>query len=195
MLAASHVSLSFVNATLSRFPASRSASARPAPNALQRFSFVNCDVVRLVALYQILRLVLRGVMHVPLVANVRHNLLDDRAANPSRFRVPFNVIPAFERLRHASPTILDQASRIIQASKPPGDGESLNGPRTPRRSNEEVARSDLTSRPPATATEQSRLTCQSRFVLRRVIRLMYHRTYLGGQKRVTDRRQAQWLSE
>ena len=58
-------------------------------------------MVGLVTLNQILRFVLRGVVHVAFDANIRSDPLEDDAANSARFRVPFHVVPPFERSRHA----------------------------------------------------------------------------------------------
>jgi hypothetical protein len=57
-------------------------------------------MIGLVALDEILRFFLRGVMYVALKPNVGDNFFDDDAANSSRFRVPFDVIATFERLGH-----------------------------------------------------------------------------------------------
>jgi len=63
---------------------------------------VNCDVVRLIALDEILRLFLGGAMYVALKLNVGDNFLDDDAANSPGLRVPCDTIAKFERLRHLS---------------------------------------------------------------------------------------------
>jgi hypothetical protein len=61
---------------------------------------VNGDVVGFVALDQILRFFFGGVMSVAFEYHIGHNSLRDSAANWTCFRIPFDVIAAFERLGH-----------------------------------------------------------------------------------------------
>lgn len=63
---------------------------------------MNRDMIGLVALDEILRFFLRGVVYVALEPNVGDNFFEDDAANSSCFRVPFDVIATFEHLGHLS---------------------------------------------------------------------------------------------
>jgi hypothetical protein len=59
---------------------------------------VNRDVVRFIALDEILRVFFRGVVDITLEPNVGNNLPCDDAANPARLRIPSNVITTLEGL-------------------------------------------------------------------------------------------------
>jgi len=61
---------------------------------------VNRDVVGLVAPNEILRFVLRGVVDIAFESHIGDDLLHDNAANPTCFRIPCNVVAAFELLGH-----------------------------------------------------------------------------------------------
>ncbi len=61
---------------------------------------MNGDVVRLIALDEILEVFFRGVVDIALEPNVGNNFLRDNASNPACFRVPFNMVAAFECLGH-----------------------------------------------------------------------------------------------
>jgi len=61
---------------------------------------VNCDVIRFIALDEILRFFLGGVVGVALEFRIGNNFLHNCAPNSTRFRVPCDVIAAFERLGH-----------------------------------------------------------------------------------------------
>ena len=63
---------------------------------------MKCDAVSLITLDDVLRFVLRGVVHVALETNVGDNLLHDDAANSTCLGVPFDVITALERLGHST---------------------------------------------------------------------------------------------
>jgi hypothetical protein len=79
-------------------PHSRLLSSRF--NTLQCSSLVNCDVVGLLTLYEVLRFVFRGVVHITFETDIGDNFPKDHAANSSRFRVPFNTVTALECLSH-----------------------------------------------------------------------------------------------
>ena len=63
---------------------------------------MNCDVIGFVALDEILRFFFGGVMRVTFGFHIGNDFLHDHAANSTCFRVPFDVITTFERLRHRS---------------------------------------------------------------------------------------------
>lgn len=62
--------------------------------------FVNRYMIDLVALNEVLRYILRGMVHVPLKPSVRSDLLENHSPNSAGFRVPRNVITSFEDFRH-----------------------------------------------------------------------------------------------
>ena len=66
---------------------------------------MNCDVVRLIALDEILRFFLGGVVGVAFEFHFGNDFFHDSAANSTCFRVPFDVIATFERLGHLSVAI------------------------------------------------------------------------------------------
>jgi hypothetical protein len=78
----------------------RSGFPSSGPDVFQRRFLVNCDVVGPVALDQVLGLFLRSVMHVALKTSIGHHFLYNHAANSSGFRVPFDMVAAFEGFRH-----------------------------------------------------------------------------------------------
>jgi hypothetical protein len=57
-------------------------------------------MIGLVALDEILWLLLGSVSFVALEGNLLGHLFLNRSPDPARFRVPFNVIAAFETARH-----------------------------------------------------------------------------------------------
>ena len=61
---------------------------------------MNCDVVRLVAVDEVLGSFSCRVVDIALDPHVGGNFLDDNATNAAGLGVPFNVISAFEYLRH-----------------------------------------------------------------------------------------------
>ena len=61
---------------------------------------MNRNVIRFVAFDEVLRIVLRSMVNIPFEASIREHFLDDRSTLSSSFGVPFNVVTAFERLRH-----------------------------------------------------------------------------------------------
>jgi hypothetical protein len=75
-------------------------SALSSRNSFQCFPFVNRDVISLVALDDVLRFVLRRVMHITFEASVRNHSLHDRSADSSGFGVPFDMVAAFECFGH-----------------------------------------------------------------------------------------------
>jgi hypothetical protein len=52
------------------------------------------------ALNEILGFFFGGVVGVALKSNIGNYFLHDNAANPTHFRIPFDVIATFERLGH-----------------------------------------------------------------------------------------------
>lgn len=69
---------------------------------------MHCDMVRLVALDLILRIILAGVVRVPLVVEVFRMHLDDLAADVPGLRVPGDVIAGFKSSWHdGSPPAFD----------------------------------------------------------------------------------------
>jgi hypothetical protein len=61
---------------------------------------VNCDVIGFIALDEILRLFFGGVVGIALEFHVRNHFLYNGAADLACFRIPFDVIAAFERFGH-----------------------------------------------------------------------------------------------
>jgi hypothetical protein len=61
---------------------------------------VNSDVVGFIALDEILGFFSGGVVGVALESHIGNDFLHDSAANSTCFRIPFDVITAFERLGH-----------------------------------------------------------------------------------------------
>lgn len=61
---------------------------------------MNCDVIGFIALDEILGLFFGGVVGVALERHIGNDFLHDSAANSTCFRIPFDVITAFERLGH-----------------------------------------------------------------------------------------------
>lgn len=61
---------------------------------------MNGDVVRLIDLDEILGVFFRGVVNIALEPKVANNFLRDNAPNSACFRVPFDMVAAFERLGH-----------------------------------------------------------------------------------------------
>jgi hypothetical protein len=57
-------------------------------------------MVGLIALDEILRFFLGGVVRIAFEFHIGDDFLHDSPANPARFRIPFDVIAAFERLGH-----------------------------------------------------------------------------------------------
>lgn len=66
----------------------------------ERPSLVDSNVVGFVALDEVLRFVLRGMVHVAFEPHIGNDFLHHHAANPARFGVPFDVIAALECLWH-----------------------------------------------------------------------------------------------
>lgn len=66
----------------------------------QRLSFVNGHMIGLVTLNEVLRYILRGMVHVPLQPNVRSDLLENHPANSTSLGVPFNMFTTFECFWH-----------------------------------------------------------------------------------------------
>jgi hypothetical protein len=61
---------------------------------------VNSDVIGFIALDEILGLFFGGVVGVAFERHIGNDFLHDSAANSTCFRIPFDVITAFERLGH-----------------------------------------------------------------------------------------------
>ena len=61
---------------------------------------MNSDVVGFIALDEILGFFSGGVVGVALESHIGNDFLHDSAANSTCFRIPFDVITAFERLGH-----------------------------------------------------------------------------------------------
>ena len=61
-----------------------------------------CNMIGFITLDEVLRFILRGVVHIAFETNVGDNFSNDHAANSSRLGVPFNVVTALERLRHTT---------------------------------------------------------------------------------------------
>jgi hypothetical protein len=76
------------------------SSARRSVNSLQCLPFVNRNVIRLIALDQVLRLVLGGVVDVASKLHIRKDSSDHRSPHSTCLGVPFDVITAFEGLGH-----------------------------------------------------------------------------------------------
>lgn len=79
---------------------SSSQSTSSSLNALQCFSLVNCNVIGFVTLDEVLGFVLRRVVDIAFELNIGNNFPHDDATNSTCLRIPFNVITAFESLRH-----------------------------------------------------------------------------------------------
>lgn len=67
---------------------------------LQSRSLVNGDMIRCVTLDDVLRFVLRSMVHIAFDAYVGHDFLDDDATNSAGFGVPFNVVTALKCFGH-----------------------------------------------------------------------------------------------
>lgn len=63
---------------------------------------MNCDVIGFIAFDEILGLLFGGVVGVALERHIGDNFPHDSAANSTCFRIPFDVITAFERRGHLS---------------------------------------------------------------------------------------------
>ncbi len=61
---------------------------------------MNCEVIGFIALNEILGLFFGGVVGVAFDFHIGNDLLDDSAADPACFRIPCDVIAAFECLGH-----------------------------------------------------------------------------------------------
>jgi hypothetical protein len=61
---------------------------------------VNCNVIGFVTLDEVLGFVLRRVVDIAFELNIANNFPYDDATNSTCLRIPFNVITAFESLRH-----------------------------------------------------------------------------------------------
>jgi hypothetical protein len=101
--------------------------------------FVDGDVVRLIALDEVLRFVFCSVVDIPFESHVGNNFLRDDAPNPARFRVPFNMVAAFECLEHRTRmSFLDDehpraAGSVLLRDVEGRAGETLFGASRPRR--------------------------------------------------------------
>lgn len=69
-------------------------------NLSESRTFMHRQVVRFIALYQILRLLLRGVNRVALERDFGGMLFLDRPPDTSGFRVPFNVVSYIKIVYH-----------------------------------------------------------------------------------------------
>ena len=78
---------------------------------------MNCNVLRFVAFDEVLRLVSRGVVDIAFEPYVGNNFLQNDATNSPRFRVPFNVVAAFESLGRHSGDHFDSATRLDSRGK------------------------------------------------------------------------------
>jgi len=78
------------------------ASAPALPDLLQGRPFVDCYVIGLVALDDVLWLFFGSVALVTLEDDLRGYFLLDRSSNAACFRVPFDMIATFEISRHNS---------------------------------------------------------------------------------------------
>lgn len=92
------LNVSFLSSSLTSPPFSKARSGEKSKSG----TFMNCDVVGLVALDEILGLRFRGVMDVAFESHVGNDFLHDDAPNSTGLRIPFNVITALERLHHRS---------------------------------------------------------------------------------------------
>jgi len=72
-----------------------------APQPFKRITLMRGNVIGFVAFDFVLRLVLRGVMHMAFVVEVFGVDGDDPTGNPARLGVPGHVISNFERSWHA----------------------------------------------------------------------------------------------
>ena len=77
---------------------------------LERAAFVDGDVVGLVALDEVLRVVLGGVMDVALVVVAGDDFFEDDAADEAGFGIPFDMVAGFEGICHARIMISGDAS-------------------------------------------------------------------------------------
>ena len=78
---------------------------------------MNCDVIGFIALDEILGLFFGGVVGVALERHIGNDFLRDGAANSTCFRIPFDVITAFERLGHLSVATESKMHRDTQWSR------------------------------------------------------------------------------
>jgi len=88
-----------------RSPSRRSLAPLPVRGCLQkpkRSALVNCDVIRLITLDEILGFLFRGTVDVALEPHVGDNLSQDDAPDSTCLRIPSDMGTAFECLRHRS---------------------------------------------------------------------------------------------
>lgn len=78
---------------------------------------MNCDVIGFIALDEILGFFFGGVVGVALERHIGNDFLRDSAANSTCFRIPFDVITAFERLGHLSAATGSKMHRAKQWSR------------------------------------------------------------------------------
>lgn len=75
---------------------------------------MNCDVVCLITLNEILRFALRGVVDIAFNSDVGHDLPYDCAANSARLRVPLDVISFIEHFGHGLTIIVREQCATAQ---------------------------------------------------------------------------------
>ena len=88
---------------------------------------MNCNVIGFVTLDQVLRFSLCGVINITLKRNVGNNPPDDYALDSTRFRVPRDMITAFECPAHRNGAILAEQHPALQEKLP--DSDALAGRR------------------------------------------------------------------
>src|ERR1700744_4108264 len=87
------------------------------------------NMLGLVALDFVLRIALRGVMHVPLVVEISHVNRDDLPGDPSRLRVPAHVVADLKPARHRASRKVSSASSRSQHSVRETEPPACNAPR------------------------------------------------------------------
>ncbi len=78
---------------------------------------MNCYVIGFVAFDEILGFFFGGVVRVALEHHIGNDFLHNSAANSTCFRIPFDVITAFERLWHLSVATESKMHRAKQWSR------------------------------------------------------------------------------
>ena len=88
------------------------SAVAPAPQEVKRRTFVNGNVIGLIALDQVLGLLLRRVVYIALEAGVGGEFPDNYAAYTSGFRIPADMITDFEHLGCTAHTVTHEIDRV-----------------------------------------------------------------------------------
>lgn len=75
---------------------------------------MNCDMVGLLTLDDVLRLLSRSMVYITFEAKIRHDLLQNDPTNSTGLGVPSDVVAALERLGHRTRSIVSERHMRIQ---------------------------------------------------------------------------------